>query len=413
VSTFKRGGIWWYKFVFGGQVIRQSSKSKSKKVCVRAERGRHDQLERGFNSLGKNDRPLLFSVAAETWLKCKTPDLSPRSVTIERTNLKHLIPAFGGLLLCDITPDNIGAYKTARLGEKAANKTINLELGTIRAILRKYRMWGNIQPDVKMLRTRDDAGKALSQEEETALLKECRASRSRSLFVAVLMAIDTCMRYSEVRLLQWSQLDFANRRLHVGKSKTEHGDNRVIPISQRLLVVLEFWAGVFPQRKPSHFVFPFEKCGGKGRDKIFGFKGGVPYATDPTKPTGDWKEAWEYAKRRAGAALNPEAKTPQPLICRFHDLRHTGCTRMLEKGVPFSVVAVIMGWSASTAVRMAKRYGHIGHAARVEAIDKLASATLFDSAGAREWEQSSRSEKVSEWAQKWAQSKEDGPREIQ
>jgi integrase len=164
-------------------------------------------------------------------------------------------------------------------------------------------------------------------------------------------------------------------------------------------VVLEFWAGLFPQRKPTHFVFPFEKCGGKGKDKLFGFKGGVSYGTDPSKPTGDWKEAWEYAKRRAGVALNPEAKNPKPLVCRFHDLRHTGCTRMLESGVPFSVVAVIMGWSASTAVRMAKRYSHIGDAARCEAIDKLGNASTFDAVAALGW------------AQKWAQSQsaETGP----
>jgi hypothetical protein len=31
-----------------------------------------------------------------------------------------------------------------------------------------------------------------------------------------------------------------------------------------------------------------------------------------------------------------------------------------EAGQPFAVVAEIMGWSAGTAVRMAKRYGHIG-----------------------------------------------------
>ena len=71
----------------------------------------------------------------------------------------------------------------------------------------------------------------------------------------------------------------------------------------------------------------------------------------------------------------------------LHDLRHTGCTRMLEAGVPFSVVSDIMGWSASTAVRMAKRYGHIGHSARREAVDKLSNATVFDSEGAQKWAQ--------------------------
>ena len=112
--------------------------------------------------------------------------------------------------------------------------------------------------------------------------------------------------------------------------------------------ILEFWAEQFPKRKPIHFVFPFAKYGGAGRDDHFGFSGGIAYAVDPTRPIGNWKEAWESAKERAG------------VVCRVHDLRHTGCTRMLEAGVAFSVLSDIMGWSASTAVRMARRYGHIG-----------------------------------------------------
>lgn len=44
---------------------------------------------------------------------------------------------------------------------------------------------------------------------------------------------------------------------------------------------------------------------------------------------------------------------------------------MLEASVPFSVVATIMGWSASTTVRMSKRYGHIGHSAQRRAVGAL------------------------------------------
>jgi hypothetical protein len=47
---------------------------------------------------------------------------------------------------------------------------------------------------------------------------------------------------------------------------------------------------------------------------------------------------------------------------------------MLEAGIPFSVVASIMGWSASTTVRMAKRYGHIGQVAQRRAVDALCEA---------------------------------------
>ena len=106
----------------------------------------------------------------------------------------------------------------------------------------------------------------------------------------------------------------------------------------------------------------------------------MTYDTDPSKAVGDWKEGWEAAKKRAG------------VVCRCHDLRHTGCTRMLEAGVPFSVVSEIMGWSASTAVRMSKRYGHIGQSSRREAVDKLASASVFDAEGAQKWAQSHNAE---------------------
>lgn len=375
MSVYRRGRTWWYKFKFAGQSIRESAKSRSKTVASDAERARRRELEEGFNGISKPQRAQLFNVTAESWLDAKKAHLSPRSVTIEELNFKHLKPVFGGMLICDISADDIASYQLRRLREKAAPKTINLEVGTLRAILRKHRLWANIQPDVQMLRVRDDVGRALTAVEEKALLAECRSSRSRSLYVAAEIALGTCMRYSEIRLLRWSQIDFAKGELRVGRSKTKHGDDRVIPLSMRVRTVMEFWAERFHSRKPNDFVFPFERYGGRGRDKEFGFAGSIAYATDRSRPIGDWKEGWEAAKKRAG------------VTCRFHDLRHTGCTRMLEAGVPFSVVSDIMGWSASTAVRMANRYGHIGHSARREALDKLSTATVFDAEGAQKWAQ--------------------------
>lgn len=44
---------------------------------------------------------------------------------------------------------------------------------------------------------------------------------------------------------------------------------------------------------------------------------------------------------------------------------------MLESGVPFAVVATLMGSSAATTARMAKRYGQIGEKAQREAVAVL------------------------------------------
>jgi integrase len=223
-------------------------------------------MEEGFNGLGRPLRAQIFSVAAESWLRSKTPHLSPRTVAIEEANLKHLKPAFGRTLLCDISAEDVAHYQQARLKEEAAPKTINLELGTFRAILRKNRLWGNLQPDVKMLRAREDTGRAISKEEETALLDACLASRSRSLYPAVVLALSTCMRYSEIRLLKWRQVDFSDKTVRVGDSKTDAGAGRVIPLNDRAYKVLTMWGANFPARKPEHFAFPTERYGAAGDD---------------------------------------------------------------------------------------------------------------------------------------------------
>ena len=104
----------------------------------------------------------------------------------------------------------------------------------------------------------------------------------------------------------------------------------------------------------------------------------VVYNTDPTRPIGEWKEAWEKAKDRAGAILSGAAENEEsePLKCRFHDLRHTAVTRLLEAGISYPVVASLMGWSAATTIRMAKRYGHIGNKALRDATDVLGGVKI-------------------------------------
>jgi hypothetical protein len=61
---------------------------------------------------------------------------------------------------------------------------------------------------------------------------------------------------------------------------------------------------------------------------------------------------------------------------RGHDLRHSACTRMVEKGIPLPVIASLLGWSAGTTVRMAKRYGHISADAQRAAVSVPQSPPL-------------------------------------
>jgi integrase len=355
----RRGRIWWYRFKFGGRVFEETTRTRSKRLAERALVKRRSELEEGLLGLKRRITPVLFRVAAKDWLAWKEPSLAPRTVVMHRTNLSHINAVLGGLLITDIGPEDVGNYQKSRLEKKdqrkaASPKTVNLEVATIRGVLRRHKLWAAIGDDVRMLPVRNDQGRALTEAEEGALLEACVKSRSRLLYPFVVVALNTGMRYSEIRLLRWQQIDLVGRVITVGASKTDAGNGRKVPLNEGAFRAMVAWAQVFPDRKPDHYVFPSERYGIATNSRT-----PCVYSSTPMKPTTSVQEAWQRAKKRCSVR------------CRLHDLRHTACTRMLEAGVPLTVVGAILGWSGSTMVLMAKRYGHIGPQAKHDAVAVL------------------------------------------
>jgi len=362
-GTRKESKVYWMEFRFNGQEIRESTKTRSLTLAKKIMEKRRRDLEEGASGIRKRPQPQILSFAADEYLERKKTSLAPSSLDIEKVNLKHhLLPVFGKMLLCDIEAKEITKYQQVRLKEEAAASSINLEIATLRAIMKRHGQWERVQADVKMLQERTDVGRALTADEEKALLQACSLSRSRSLLPFVTLALETGARYNVVRMLQWRNIDFKNRCLQFGKDKTPAGTGRIVPLSPRAMATLEFWASEFPDRKPEHFVFPHQRYAGGGKKEHFGFTCGMTYDLDVTRPLYELKDAWERAKLRAAKILkglpNDTDKEIQPLTCRFHDLRHTAVSRMLDAGVPIMKVAKIVGWSPSTMMEMASRYGH-------------------------------------------------------
>lgn len=347
---WRKSKFWSYEFQFGGSRIREKTGFKSKTAARDAERERRRQLAEGASGLRRR-RPKLVKLAAEEWLALKRGTLAPSSLRIEKKNLDHLLGHFGAMLTTDVEAADISRYQQRRTEKGAAAATVNLEVGTLRAILRRSGLWARIQPDVRMMTEPDDIGRALTTEEEARLLAAAAKSRSRSIEPALVLALNTGLRRDELASLRWEQVDLAARRLTVGKSKTKAGSGRKVPLNVRAFATLTAWAKLFPFRRPEHAVFPSEKYGQEGS----------VYGTKPTKATGTFKEAWEGVKRATGKkdAQDPKSWAIPPVRCRWHDLRHTFCTRLLEQGQGLPILAALMGWSAATTVRMAKRYGHI------------------------------------------------------
>lgn len=257
-------------------------------------------------------------------------------------------------MLCDISGQDLAAYQTRRKREEVSNRTVNLELGVLRSILRRYRMWDAIAGDVDFLKESPSPGRALTHEEETALLDAASKSRCRSLYPVVMLALNTGMRASEIRGLTWGQVDFFGKSLRVGKSKTMAGTGRVIPLNPRAVAALTHWRGFFPGAQPVHYVFPHEKYGLAGNNRKQRAHGIVP-----TEPMQRWKVAWEGARKTAKVS------------CRFHDFRHTFISRLAESQASDSTVMALAGHVSRA---MMERYSHIRMEAKRRAVDDLSGS---------------------------------------
>lgn len=350
MTLYKRGRVYWYEFQFEGARIRESTRTRNRRAAEDIEAARRAELARSGAGIVRK-APVLFQNAAAAYMGEKALAVKPRTLAIEAANLKHLLPAFGRKHLHTLEAEDVAAYQARRLGKGAAPKTVALEVGTFRAILRRGGFWSTMQPNVPKLRLPNSPGKALSRDDERKLLAACTASRSKALPAAFIVAIEAGLRAKELTGLTWERIDFDRRELTVGDSKTEAGAGRRVPLSQRAAATLATWAARFPDRKPEHYVFPSERYGATGK----------AYDLDPSVPMGQLKVGWKAAQKRAGLEL------------RWHDLRHTWVTRLLESGTSFPLVAALAGWSPATAVRMAKVYGHLSMGPLHEAIERAST----------------------------------------
>ena len=293
---YRRGknGIYSYRFRFAGRMIHESARTKSKTLAREAERQRRRELEERINNVKKRGLPPTFERASRTWEENRALRMAAKTQSISRLALKHLLPVFGPKLLCDITPQDVMDYQRKRLLSGTQGRTVNIEIATLRQVLKAGDLWQPFMGKVKMLHERHDVAKALTPEQERTLLAATSKADS-ACHTATLLALNTAMRKDEIRLLRWGQVDFERRTLTVGRTKTEAGTGRLIPLNTVAFEALALWAGRFTSARAEHYVFPW--CESK--------------QIDPTRPTKGWRTAWRNALKRAG------------FHCRFHDLRHT------------------------------------------------------------------------------------------
>jgi len=349
-----KGGTYWFRFRFAGHFVHESTRTKSKTLARDVERQRRRELEEKWNRVERRTLPPTFENAGDDWFEKAKPHLAERTEAIYEVALRcHLKPALGSLLICDIDASRIASYQARRKAEKASARTLNKELQVLRQILKRHKLWASLQGDVKFEREHGDIGKALSREDEKNLLAACGSNPL--LNAVVTLALNTALRKNEIRTLQWSKIDFEKRTVTVGRTKTQAGSGRVIPLNQSAFDALARWAGRLVESNAEDYVFPACEAAGIEREHP------DMERIDRSRPIKSWRSAWRAALKRAGLQM------------RFHDLRHTCITKLAESQASEHTLMAIAGHVSR---KMIEHYSHIRMEAKRTALDAIAAQPL-------------------------------------
>lgn len=348
---YRRGkkGTLWFRFRFAGRYIHESARTVSKTIARQAERQRRRELELSWNRIERRTLPPPFEKAATLWLSAARPHLACRTYEIYDVAIRcHLSPALGSLLLCDIGAREVGNYQARRKAQSASPRTVNKELQVLRQVLKRHKLWSAIQGEVKFEREPASIGKALTSEEEVRLFAACESNPL--LHTVVSLGLHTALRQSEIRSLRWSQVDLLNRTLKVGRTKTEGGSGRVVPLNSVAHAAMVRWAGRFPAAAQEDYIFP--ACEDARLDCEKPNAGNI----DPSHPIKTWRTAWR------------RALTDAKLQIRFHDLRHCCITKLAESQASEGTIMAISGHLSRT---MLEHYSHIRMAAKRAALESI------------------------------------------
>ena len=318
--------------------VRRKSRRDNKIVAqARLEERRHQVRLGQLDMIGAKVPTL--SEFPEEYIKHIRDIKNNRSWMSALYYLKHLNGFFGNNKLFQINSKDIDDYKLARLRE-AKPTTVNRELACLSHLFnlakRQKKFFGeNPISESKLLAEHNQIERILTPEEEKRLLN----SSSPELRAILVCALNTGMRKGEILTLRWTNVDLENNVITLEHTNTKSKKMRRIPINSVLRkLLLE------------------QKLKMGGSEYVFLSSNGSPY-----KRHDSLKQAFEGACRRANIKG-----------LRFHDLRHTAATRMIESGASIVAVSRILGHAD---LKTTMRNAHPEDSLK-DAVEKLGNFTL-------------------------------------
>ena len=322
MALFRRGRVWWMGFSYHGKQVRRSTEVTDKKlaekiyhkVMVQIAEGKWYPPEAGAD---KTVRELLERYLTDY----SAPNKAPTTHHSDKSRAQHLIRAFGDLTLREMRPSLIAAHKSKRRTDGAAAKTINNELTLLsHAFQFAVKEWEWVAENpvhkVSKEKVRNLIERWLTPEEEARLL----AASPVWLQEIIVFAANTGLRQSEILNLQWCNVDLFRRTITLLEQK--NGGRDTLPVNVKTLNVLKARAKV--RSLTTDYVF---------------YNG-----------AGNRRDARDLLR-----VFYPVMRKADVKRFRFHDLRHTFATRLVQAGCDIYTVQKLGRWKT---ISMVMRYAH-------------------------------------------------------
>ncbi len=313
MPIYKRNnGIWYIDITTeGGRRIRQSAGTKIREEAQQL----HDKLAYELwqqQHLGRKPERL-WEEAAVRWINEKGEQ--KKSIGDDISRLRQLTALRGKALSSLDRRFIMQAVENLPCGNSTKNRYIAL----IRAILNKAAKewdWIDTVPTLTSYREPKKRVRWLKPVEAQRLLDALSAYPLLHDLAAFSLA--TGLRQRNVLDLKWEQVDLNRRTAWVNADQAKSGQAITVPLNQTALQVL------FNQVRRSAYVF--------------------------TKPNGQKlngisSKVWKSCLKTAGIT-----------DFRWHDLRHTWASWLIQRGVPVAVLKEMGGWENA---KMVERYAHL------------------------------------------------------
>jgi integrase len=272
---------------------------------------------------------------------------------------QHINPIIGKILLRDLRPDQVQSLYTSKLASGTSNRTTNMIHAVLHRALHHALQLGlvgrNVADSVTRPKLLRKEMKTLNDNQVRQLIQVAEGNRLQILFW---FAVTTGLRQGELLGLKWSDVDWQTRRIHIQRQVQRIKGGLIFcePKSAAGRRVITLGKTTIEKLRDHSRKQKIERINAgvnwQEMDLVFPSSRGTPM--EPSNVLKNYKKCLKVAGLP---------------ILRFHDLRHTAATLMLQQGINPKIVQERLGHSDISLTL--NTYSHVLPSMQEDAAEKL------------------------------------------